>query len=587
MRRRATRSNLGVSGRIARRVTLPLAFMAIGLATPAPARALAQEPPQPPSPVPTVDVLPLPDRWRIDFDEWARYAAGSPYDVGNEEYPYVADQWWNPYRRNVLKGDLPIVGQEWFLALTATSDTLVERRRLPTPSGVSTATPGSDTFFGSGEQFFASETLLLSFELFHGDAAYRPRDFELRLTPVFQRNELRLQEKNATAIDPREGDTRSDRFFALQEAFVEIHLADTSPHYDFISSRTGLQPFLSDFRGFIFNDFEPGVRLFGSRRSNRDQWNLAWFALAEKDTNSGLVDFTDLREQRVLVANWYVQDCFAPGWTHQASLHWNQDRGGAFRDDNGFPARPTRLGSAADHELDTVYMGWTSEGHVGWLNVSHALYEVVGRDTLNPLAGRRTRVNAQMAALELSRDFDWLRPKGSLFWASGDDDPTDSVARGFDSIFDQVNFVGGPFSFWNRQGIALTGTPVTLVDRASLLPHLRTSKLHDAANHVNPGLLIVNAGLDAKLTQELKVELNASWLRFDRTAPLELALNDDQIAPTIGLDLSIGATWRPWLTDNVIVTAGSAWLLPGEGARDLFGGGQTLYAGFVGVTLTW
>ncbi|MSR46241.1 MAG: hypothetical protein EXS13_04115 [Planctomycetes bacterium] len=286
------------------------------------------------------------------------------------------------------------------------------------------------------------------------------------------------------------------------------------------------------------------------------------------------------------MANWYVQDFFAPGWTHQASVLWNQDRGGAFLDDNDFPARPTRLGNAQDHDLDTVYFGWNSEGHAGWLNISHALYQVVGRDSLNPLAGRRTRVNAQMAALELSRDFDWLRPKASIFWASGDRDPTDAVAQGFDSIFDQVNFAGGPFSFWNRQGIALTGTPVTLVDRLSLLPHLRTSKLHDAANHVNPGLLILHAGLDAKLTQELKLELNAGWLRFDRTASLELALNDDDVAPEIGWDLSVGVNWRPWLTDNVVVTAGQSWLLPADGLRDIYGG-QTLYAGFVGLTVTW
>ncbi|MSR46240.1 MAG: hypothetical protein EXS13_04110 [Planctomycetes bacterium] len=239
--------------------------------------AFAQSQPDAPHepPLPTVDFLPLPDRWRIDLGEWRRYADAAPYSQGNEEYPWTRDAWWNPYRRNVLKGDSPIVGQEWFFALTATSDTLIETRRLPTPSGVSAATPGSDPFFGNGEQFFAAETLLLSVELFKGDAAYRPRDFELRATPVFQRNYLRLQENNATAIDPREGDTRDDRFLAWQELFVEVHLTDLSPSYDFVSSRIGVQPFISDFRGFVFNDNEPGIRLFGNARSNRDQWNLA------------------------------------------------------------------------------------------------------------------------------------------------------------------------------------------------------------------------------------------------------------------------------------------------------------------------
>jgi hypothetical protein len=533
-----------------------------------------------------VDFLPVPDRWRIPFEEWRRYESAPPYDAGSEEYPYSQGAWWNPYRQNTLKGDYPILGQEWFLALTVTSDTLAEVRRLPTPSGVSTASPASDPFFGSGEQFFVAENLITSLELFKGDAAYRPRDLEFRITPVFNSNYLRTKEKNVVRIDPREGDTRRDRFVGLQEAFVEIHLADVSPYYDFVSTRIGVQGFTSDFRGFVFSDNEPGIRLFGTARSNRDQWNLAWFDFAEKDTNSGLVEISDSREQQVAVANYFLQDCFAPGWTHEGSLHWNHDRGGSFVDDNGFPARPSRIGSVSEHDVDTVYFGWTSEGHAGWLNVSSALYQVIGNEDESPLAGREVHVNAQMAALELSRDFDWLRPKLSVFYASGDDDPTDASATGFDSIFDNPNFVGGAFSFWNRQGIALTGTPVALVDRLSLLPHLRTSKLHDAANHVNPGLLILHTGLDAKLTQEVKLEANASWLRFAHTDVLELALNDDKIRPEIGWDLSLGLTVRPWLTDNVIVTAGTAWLLPATGFRDIYGG-QSLYSGFLALTLTW
>jgi len=218
--------------------------------------------------------------------------------------------------------------------------------------------------------------------------------------------------------------------------------------------------------------------------------------------------------------------------------------------------------------------------------VSSTFHQVFGYDDGNPIAGRPVRMNAQLAALELSRDFDWLRPKVAAFYASGDDDPTDSTATGFDSVFDNVVFAGGGFSFWNRQGIALTGTNVALVDRNSLLPHLRTSKLHDQANYVNPGLLLLNAGLDAKVTQEVTLEANASWMRFAKTDVLELALNDDKIRPDIGWDLSLGATIRPWLTDNVIVTIGSAWLLPGTGFRDIYDG-RTLYSGFMTLTLTW
>jgi hypothetical protein len=328
------------------------------------------------------------------------------------------------------------------------------------------------------------------------------------------------------------------------------------------------------------------VRLFGTARSNRAQWNLAWFGNLEKDTNSALVKIDDRRPQDVWVANGFLQDFLAPGWVHELSLLWNDDDGGSFTDDNGFPVRPARVGTVEDRELDTLYFGWTSEGHAGPVNVSSALYHVTGRDEKNPIAGREQRVNARMAALELSRDFDWLRPKGSIFYASGDRDPTDGEATGFDAIFDNVNFAGGAFSFWGRQGIPLTGSAVVLTDRISLLPSLRTSKLHGQANHVNPGILILNAGLEAKVTQEVKLEANANWMRFAHTDALELVLNDDRIRAEIGWDLSVGAQIRPWLTDNVIITSGIAFLLPARGFRDLYED-RTLYSGFVGVTLTW
>ena len=50
----------------------------------------------------------------------------------------------------------------------------------------------------------------------------------------------------------------------------------------------------------------------------------------------------------------------------------------------------------------------------------HAFYQVFGEDSFNGIAGQRVEINAQMAALELSVDKDWLRHKLSIFFASGD-----------------------------------------------------------------------------------------------------------------------------------------------------------------------
>src|SRR5205807_1937703 len=97
---------------------------------------------------------------------------------------------------------------------------------------------------------------------------------------------------------------------------------------------------------------------------------------------------------------------------------------------NGFLVRPAPIGGVTPHNIRAHYIGWTSNGHIGKINVSHAIYEALGHDDRNPIANKRTDINAQMAALEVSLDRDWLRLHASGFFASGAANPTDSTARG-------------------------------------------------------------------------------------------------------------------------------------------------------------
>ena len=45
------------------------------------------------------------------------------------------ERWFDPYNRNVLKGDLPVHGDDWFFNLGVISDTVYELREVPTPVG--------------------------------------------------------------------------------------------------------------------------------------------------------------------------------------------------------------------------------------------------------------------------------------------------------------------------------------------------------------------------------------------------------------------------------------------------------------------
>jgi hypothetical protein len=513
---------------------------------------------------------PEPDRWSVAMPDWDRYGIGG-------EHPYVKGSKWDPFNRNKLKGDVPIIGKQTFLNLTATSDTFLDGRRLPTPTDVSSARPGSSDFFGRGNQLFLDQTFAFSFDLFHGDTSFRPVDWRIRITPVISLNYLDVQELGVVNVDVTKGTTRLDSHIGLQEAFAEVKLHDLGPNYDFVSVRAGIQAFNSDFRGFLFVEEQPGVRFFGNLDSNRWQYNVAYFNFLEKNTNSGLNSMA-LRNQQVIIANAYRQDFLFPGYTAQLSVHYNKDDASIHYDDNGFLVRPAPIGAVFSngmirpHSVHAAYLGWTGDGHIGPLNLTHAFYQAFGNDSFNAIAGKAVTINAQMAALEISYDKDWFRIKSSLFYASGSANPSSSRARGFDSIDDFPEFAGGIFSLWNRESIRLTGSGVALNSGDSLLPDLRSNKDDGQANFVNPGIFLANLGAEFDLTPKLRGFANVNYLRFERTETLEQILFQSPIHHSIGVDSGIGVRYRPPLTENFSIAAGAATLIPGQGLKDIYTG---------------
>jgi hypothetical protein len=508
-----------------------------------------------------------PDRWRVIFPEYDRYG-----DRGarGRDIPFKRGRWWDPYNQNVLKGDYPVKGDKIFMILSAVSTTSLEQRRAPSPSGLSAADPLSAEFFGRPEQLAANETVQLSFELFHGDTTFKPREWAIKISPTFSvPNYLNARENGIVNIDVRRGTNRTDWHVSLEDAFAEVKLADLSANYDFVSVRAGIQPFVSDFRGFIFSDNNLGARVFGSLDNNRLQFNGAYFSMLEKDTNSGLNRF-DSRDQNVYVANVFRQDFIRKGYTIQGSFHYNDDRRGVKFDRNGFLVRPALIGDVRPHAIKVAYLGVSGDGHLGRLNLTHAYYFAFGHDERNEIAGKKIDVRSNMAAVEASVDRDFLRFKGSFLWAQGDSNPTDDKGNGFDAIFDDPNFAGGQFSFWVRNGIRLTQTGVALVQPNSLLPTLRSSKIQGQANFVNPGIFIYNAGIDVELTQRIKTIFNVNFLRFARTEPLEYVLLQNRIRHDIGVDYSVGVAYRPFLINNFTLTFGAASLQTGRGFRDIF-----------------
>lgn len=537
------------------------------------------DPKQIPAPPPSArrETLPVPDRWRI------MQALG------------FRSPWFDPYNQNVLKGDLPIAQEawlrerfpglakrlepDWFLSLGAVSDTLMEIRRLPTPVAPQTSVrPGSGDVFGHGKQSTFSQTLIVSLALIKGDTTFKPPDYEFRLVPAFNFNRSQVEENRALRVDPREGRTRNDNHVGLQEAFADVHLRNVSTRYDFDSVRVGLQPFQSDFRGFLFQDVPLGVRLFGTRDNNQWQYNLAWFRRLEKDTNSGLNDVMRRpRRDDLFVANLYRQDYPRLGFTSQATvmLDINREAKSEFYDANGFLVRPAVQGDGRAHDYRVAYLGYSGDGHFERWNLTATFYAALGRDERHPIAQRAQAIRAGFAAAELSRDFSWVRLRLNALFQSGDKDPFDGQATGFDAILENPQFAGADTSFWIRQAVPLIGGGgVALSGRNGVLASLRSSKDQGQSNFVNPGLMLLGAGADADLTPEVRVTGNVSYLRFQNTQVLGVLRNQAPPSKEIGWDVSTAVQWRPFMSQNLVLNASAAVLLPGKGLKQLYDEGH-------------
>jgi hypothetical protein len=526
-----------------------------------------------PAPVDAVgEFIPVPDRWRL-------------MEALGFKHP-----WYDPYNQNIWKGDKPI-HDDWFLSLLAISDTLLEPRSLPTPVGpVSSANPGAVDIFSGFDQTIFSQTVLAGVVYYKGNTTFKPPEYEYRLTLAFNYNRVDVDDVRALTIDPRKGTTRDDGFVAVQEVFADIHLRDLTPRYDFDAIRFGIQPFSTDFRGFLFQDLQFGVRLFGNRDNNHRQYNLAWFRRVEKDLNSGLNDVAEgLRDDDIFIANYYWQDLFGLlGFTSQGTIVYNRNReDDLFFDSNGFIQRPSSLGTERLREYDVVYLGYSGDGRLGNFNLSTSAYYAFG-DNDNTFTGRDSDIRAGFFAAELSRDFDWIRPRLSIAYASGDDDPFDDRSNGYDAIFENPIFAGADTSYWIRQNIPLIGGGgVALSARNGILPSLRPSKEQGQSNFENPGLQLVGVGADFDLTPESRVSVNLNQMWFDDTAVLEVARNQAPIDREIGTDLSVAWIWRPFMTQNIVVRLSGALLEPGSGLEDLYGERDPFYTVLGNVILTY
>jgi hypothetical protein len=525
-----------------------------------------------------VDQFPVPDRWRL-----AKALCPDKNFVGLQN---ICHSPFDPYHQNSLKGDRPIdvsnkpswfplKGDDWFLTLNAISDTIIEPRSFPTPVSFQTSEqPGAIDQFGRDRSIVGAQTVIFGFALTKGSTAYKPPDIEYHATFAYNINYVNVQERGVLNVRTSRPSHRTDTFLGVQEFFVDKHMGNRSDRFDFDSLRIGIQPFQADFRGFLFNDNQLGIRLFGNRDNNRYQYNVEVIWRLDKDTNSGLNDVTKRpRKDYIIFGNLFVQDFPLPGITSlvsaTANINRERDRDA---DHNGFPVRPALLGDQRPREYEAYYLGYSLDGRIGRINISSSVYGVFGQDRNSFFTSKPANIRGYFGAAELSYDIDWIRLKLSGLYASGDKNPKDNVENGFDSIFENPVFAGADTSYFIRQAVPFAGggVNVAISQRNGILADLRTSKDEGQSNFNNPGTMLLGVGADFDILPQLRLSTNVNHFWFQNTSSLRELRNEGSIPKSIGWDVSGALIWRPSMVQNAIFRLSGAVLDPGKGFKDLF-----------------
>jgi hypothetical protein len=511
----------------------------------------------PPEAFPTNEV-PVPDRWRLAAD-----------------LALVTPRRLDPYNQNTLKGDRPLKGTtDWFLELNGISDTVIQPSSVPSGiSAQSTQRPGSTDAFGRAGAIAIQQTFIAGAALIKGSTAFKPPDFQVVVSVAFNYNYTTAPERSILNVNPTYGLQRSDGFIGLQEAFVEKHLRNVSDRYDFDSVRVGIQPFNADFRGFLFQDDNLGVRFFGDRDGNRWQYNLAFFARLDKEANSGLNDLLKpLRKDYILLGNLYRQDFPIPGFTSQVivAYNFNREGGDVVFNSNGFPVIPAIIGNDRGRDYDVVYLGYNADGHIGRFNLTYSSYLALGQDRNNIFTGKPADIRAYFFAAEPSYDIDWLRIRLSGLYSSGNHNPRGNTENGFDNILENPQFAGSDTSYYISQPLAFVGGGgVALHGPNAILMDLRSSKDEGQSNFNNPGTALLGIGADADVLPQLRVSGNINHIWFADTAVISALRQQGRVSDNFGWDYSISTIWRPRMTQNIIFRLSGAIFVPDSGFNSL------------------
>jgi hypothetical protein len=524
--------------------TPPAATPAPAATTPAAAPAAAAPPADSKPPAEIVPVKGVKERW------------GTFNLAGHPEYSYNP---FDPYHQNTLKADYPIAG-DWFIQVNAlNTDIYKSRSNLDFRNAV----PGTPTFF-SHNNFF-NENVFYGFELRHHADVFVPSNFKLHIDGVFD------HKQNVNSVDQTTANNNH-----VFDAFVDIHLFDSGrDNFDLTFLRAGIQTFQSDFHGLIFNDEGLGGRIFGEFKKNRIRYDIVGLKLFQKNAVSGFIDFSKPSRHDVGIFRFTYEDFLVKGWNSEWSVHFNYD-----------PRDIAVTGHIAG--LNTVYYGGTINGHLGRWIFNPAFYGVAGKaDHVVAGAPVRHDVSAYTGLADLEYPLDFVKFRVGYAYVSGDGNTKDNKDTGFDSISDSVTLFGGPISYFVGEDIKFgTGD---FVRANSFYTSLRGP--NGQANYLNPGLQLLNGGMDVTVSPRIQMAFNANYTRFNTLGAFTNGANTfDIFHKDAGIEGNAFVRIKPFLhqtNQNVVLDLGVSALNPMQGLQDIFKSDRIVYSTFVALRLVY
>ena len=361
----------------------------------------------------------------------------------------------------------------------------------------------------------------------------------------------------------RREDDDEETDLALEESWLQVAVNKKFG----INIRAGIQDYKSDLIGSIYSDTDLGVRVTGTYKGI--DWSLYGTNRLENDLLSDFNQITSFRDQQVYIA--HLQ--FNIGKTIvKPSIHFNIDEEG----DHG----RGRVGREED--VETFYVGFTTYGPIGPVNLLTGFYGVFGDQDNVSLVGaiplRDQNVRAFVGYFDVSYPVlnGKITPHTGVFYASGDNDPFDGDATGFDAISDHVDVWGSNgFMIGDRVSLGALGGR-TVMRHDSPYTSLRDTDAN--SNFVNPGAVAVNIGLNTKPFDKLSLDTNFTQFWWRATDSLEAIIaalgTPNNLGNTLGFELNMEANYK--LTDKLNINASGTIYKTHQEMRKIYGDNDLL-----------